>query len=152
MVWWQDAVSLCDTGRTWHCLSELMVADYSQEYTKQRVLEITFTAWTVIALSFLGGPHYVLYTVQMRILMWTQQNIKQCHCGSFFFLNNIYLVTTLLMTILTFTWRENKNNVQERKEKYNVTAFTTNFKSHCDYWQDLNHLSENWNTNMIYVF
>ena len=44
----------------------------------------------------------------------------------FFFLNNIYLVTTLLMTILTFTWRENKNNVQERKEKYNVTAFTTN--------------------------
>ena len=42
------------------------------------------------------------------------------------FLNNIYLVTTLLMTILTFTWRENKNNVQERKEKYNVTAFTTN--------------------------
>ena len=47
----------------------------------------------------------------------------------FFFsyhLNNIYLVTALLMTILTFTWRENKNNVQERKEKYNVTAFTTN--------------------------
>ena len=28
------------------------------------------------------------------------------------------------MTILTFTWRENKSNVQERKEKYNVTAFT----------------------------
>ena len=27
MVWRQDAVSLCDTGRTWHCLSELMVAD-----------------------------------------------------------------------------------------------------------------------------
>ena len=43
-----------------------------------------------------------------------------------FFLNNIYLVTTLLITIFTFTWRENKNNVQERKEKYNVTAFTTN--------------------------
>ena len=32
------------------------------------------------------------------------------------FLNNIYLVTTLLITILTFTWRENKNNVQERKK------------------------------------
>ena len=44
----------------------------------------------------------------------------------FFFLNNIYLVTKLLMTILTFTWRKNKNNVQEIKEKYNVTAFTTN--------------------------
>ena len=26
------------------------------------------------------------------------------------------------MTILTFTWRKNKNNVQEIKEKYNVTA------------------------------
>ena len=85
MVWRQDAVSVCDTGRTWHCLSELMVADYSQEYTKQRVLEMTFTAWTVIALSFLAGPHYVLYTVQMRILMWTRQNIKQCHCDYFFF-------------------------------------------------------------------
>ena len=36
------------------------------------------------------------------------------------------MVTALLMTILTVTWRENKNNVQERKEKYNVTAFTTN--------------------------
>ena len=46
---------------------------------------------------------------------------------SFFFLyNKIYLVTTLLMTILTFTWRKNKNNVQEIKEKYNVTAFTAN--------------------------
>ena len=44
----------------------------------------------------------------------------------FFFFNNIYLVTTLLMTILTFTWRKNKNNVQEIKENYNVTAFTTN--------------------------
>ena len=31
------------------------------------------------------------------------------------------------MTILTFTWRKNKNNVQEIKEKYNVTAFTTNY-------------------------
>ena len=30
------------------------------------------------------------------------------------------------MTMLTFTWRKNKNNVQEVKEKYNVTAFTTN--------------------------
>ena len=39
----------------------------------------------------------------------------------FFFLNNLYLVTTLLMTILTFTCRE-----KERKEKYDVTAFTTN--------------------------
>ena len=83
-VWRQDAVSLCDTGRTWHCLSELMVADDSQEYTKQRVLEMTVTAWTVIALSFLAGPHYVLYTVQMRILMWTRQNIKQYHCDYFF--------------------------------------------------------------------
>ena len=44
----------------------------------------------------------------------------------FFFLNNIHLVTILLMTILTFTWRKTENNVQERKEKYNVTAFTTN--------------------------
>ena len=35
----------------------------------------------------------------------------------FFFFNNIYLVTTLLMTILTFTWRKNKNIVQEIKEK-----------------------------------
>ena len=26
------------------------------------------------------------------------------------------------MTILTFTWRKNKNNVQEIKEKYNITA------------------------------
>ena len=43
-----------------------------------------------------------------------------------FFLNNIYLVTTLLMTILTFTWRKNKNKVQEIKEKYDVTAFATN--------------------------
>ena len=32
------------------------------------------------------------------------------------------------MTILTFTWRKNKNNVQEIKGKYNVTAFTTNCK------------------------
>ena len=31
------------------------------------------------------------------------------------------------MTILTFTWRENKNNVQERKAKYDVTAFITNY-------------------------
>ena len=37
-----------------------------------------------------------------------------------------YLVTTLLMTILTFTWRKNKNKVQEIKEKYDVTAFATN--------------------------
>ena len=44
----------------------------------------------------------------------------------FFFLNNIYLVTTLLMAILTFTWRKNKNKVQEIKEKYDVTAFATN--------------------------
>ena len=46
--------------------------------------------------------------------------------GRFFFSINIYLATTLLMTILTFTWRKNKNKVQEIKEKYNVTAFTTN--------------------------
>ena len=39
----------------------------------------------------------------------------------------IYLVTTLVMRILTFTWREHENNAQERKEKYNVTAFTTNY-------------------------
>ena len=44
----------------------------------------------------------------------------------FFFFNNNYLVTTLLMTILTFTWRKSKNNVQEIKEKYNVIAFATN--------------------------
>ena len=44
----------------------------------------------------------------------------------FFLFNNIYLVTTLLMTILTFTWRKNKNKVQEIKEKYDVTAFATN--------------------------
>ena len=30
------------------------------------------------------------------------------------------------MTILTFTWRKSKNNVQEIKEKYNVTEFATN--------------------------
>ena len=53
----------------------------------------------------------------------TKKKIKE---SFFFFFNNIYLVTTLLMTILTFTWRKNKNNVQEIKEKYNVTAFTTN--------------------------
>ena len=44
----------------------------------------------------------------------------------FSFCNNIYLVTAPLMTILTFTWRKNKNNVQEIKEKYNVATFTTN--------------------------
>ena len=44
---------------------------------------------------------------------------------SFFFIN-IYLITALLMTILTFTWRKNKNSVHEIKEKYNVTTFTTN--------------------------
>ena len=37
-----------------------------------------------------------------------------------------FIFITLLMTILTFTWRKNENNVQEIKEKYNVTAFTTN--------------------------
>ena len=42
---------------------------------------MTFT----LALSFLAGPHYVLYTVQMRILMWTRKNIKQWHCDYFFF-------------------------------------------------------------------
>ena len=36
------------------------------------------------------------------------------------------MVTTLLMTIITFTWRKNKNKVQEIKEKYDVTAFATN--------------------------
>ena len=40
-----------------------------------------------------------------------------------FFFHNIYLVTTLLMTILTFTWRKNKNNVQEIKEKYKKKIF-----------------------------
>ena len=44
----------------------------------------------------------------------------------YLFFNNIYLVTTLLMTMLTFTWRKNKNKVQEIKEKYDVTAFATN--------------------------
>ena len=44
--------------------------------------------------------------------------------SKFFFFNNIYFATNLFMTILTFTWRENKNNVQERKAKYEVTAFT----------------------------
>ena len=58
-------------------------------------------------------------------------NTIACNCFFLFvclflFFNNIYLVTTLLMTILTFTWTKNKNNVQEIKEKYNVTAFTTN--------------------------
>ena len=56
-----------------------MVADYSQEYITQRVVEKTFTSWTVIALSFLAGPHYVLYIVQMKIPMWTRQDIKQYH-------------------------------------------------------------------------
>ena len=49
--------------------------------------------------------------------------ITECE---FFFFSNIYLVTILLMTILTFTWRKNKNKVQEIKEKYDVTAFATN--------------------------
>ena len=39
-------------------------------------------------------------------------------CFFCFSFNNIYLVTTLLMTILTFTRRKNKNKVQEIKEKY----------------------------------
>ena len=30
------------------------------------------------------------------------------------------MVTTLLMKILKLTWRKNKNNVQEIKEKYNT--------------------------------
>ena len=30
------------------------------------------------------------------------------------------------MTILKFTWRENRKNIQETKAKYGVTAFTTN--------------------------
>ena len=42
----------------------------------------------------------------------------------YIFFNNIYLVTTLLMTILTFTWRKNKNNVQEIKEKYKKKFFS----------------------------
>ena len=49
--------------------------------------------------------------------------------GPFFFFclkNDGFFILTLLMTILTFTWRKNENNVQEIKEKYNVTAFTTN--------------------------
>ena len=44
----------------------------------------------------------------------------------YLFIYFFYLVTTLLMTILTFTWRKNKNKVQEIKEKYDVTAFATN--------------------------
>ena len=51
--------------------------------------------------------------------------LSACFFFFFFFFNNIYLVTTLLMTILTFTWRKNKNKVQEIKEKYDVTAFAT---------------------------
>ena len=35
----------------------------------------------------------------------------------FFGFNNIYLVTTLLMTILKFTWRKNKNKVQGTRYK-----------------------------------
>ena len=54
--------------------------------------------------------------------------------SNFFSKNNIYMVTTLLMTILTFTWRENINNVQERKEKYHVTAFTTNYRGPAEGW------------------
>ena len=49
----------------------------------------------------------------------------------FFFLNNMYLVTTLLMTILTFTWRKNKNNVQEIKEKYKKKFFFVIFTCYC---------------------
>ena len=50
------------------------------------------------------------------------------HISSVFFsfFKNIYLVTTLLMTMLTFTWRKNKNKVQEIKGKCDVTAFATN--------------------------
>ena len=52
--------------------------------------------------------------------------VKKYTRSVLFFFNNIYLVTTRLMTILTFTWREHKSNVKEINEKYNVTAFTTN--------------------------
>ena len=150
MVWRQDAVSLCDTGRTWHCLSELMVADDSQEYTKQRVLEMTFTAWTVIALSFLAGPHYVLYTVQMRILMWTRQNIKQYHCDYFFKkITFIWLQHFLWQYLHLHGGKIKTTYKRERKiQCYGIFKWL----SHCDYWQDQNHFSENWNTNMIYVF
>ena len=48
---------------------------------------------------------------------WKAENVAGTRGLKSVFLNNIYLVTTLLMTILTFTWRENKNYVQERKEK-----------------------------------
>ena len=42
------------------------------------------------------------------------------------------------MTILTFTWRKNAKNVQEIKEKYNVTAFTTNLSPKKFYKIDYN--------------
>ena len=75
----------------------------------------------------------------MKLKLFIQCNIKLSKSLRFFlgqshikgniyiyFFNNIYLVTTLLMTILTFTWRKNKNKVQEIKEKYDVTAFAIN--------------------------
>ena len=79
----------------------------------------------------------MFYVVSVRYIyiyiysnVWFQCKTSECLVSFkflefFFFFYNIYLVTTLLMTILTFTWRKNKNNVQEIKEKYNVTAFTT---------------------------
>ena len=52
--------------------------------------------------------------VLIRVMLLIFTLLFLCY-PTFFFLpsNNIYLITTLLMTILTFTWRKNKNNVQE---------------------------------------
>ena len=55
-----------------------------------------------------------------NIIGWGFSRVKAEADNTFFFFHttDFYLVTTLLMTILTFTWRKNKNKVQEIKEKY----------------------------------
>ena len=111
---------------------------------------MTFTAWTVIALSFLAGPHYVLYTVQMRILMWTRQNIKQCHCDYFFF-------KITFIWFQHFLWQYLHLHGGKIKTTYKGERKNTMLR-HLQLIKPLwllagaEHFSENWNTNMIYVF
>ena len=98
------------------------------------VLIYGVTTWCVITSRFVNGSIY-LSSIKLEHIMaddcfqkrlFRGQKNFYLSKGTFRSVLNIYLITTLLMTILTFTWRKNKNNVQEIKEKYNVTAFTTN--------------------------
>ena len=50
-------------------------------------------------------------------------NTRFFFCFFFFGFNNIYLVTTLLMTILTFAWRKNKNKVQGTRGKGKIRCY-----------------------------